>query len=201
VPFAPEERHALARSSQLEAPVIVAVIAVWMMQMAVDEVINMVAVRDRLVAAAGAMPVGALDVLRALGRIRCIDRDHMLIDMIVMNMMQVAVVEIIDMACMANRSMAAIWAVLVGMLRVLPPVSNSANTPSMSRKHLPAAVLVSIGCSVALKLAPLALRVRTMSCRSPDRARQAIDACHRQHVALADEVEHRAELGIRSTWR
>jgi hypothetical protein len=28
-------------------------------------------------------------------------------------------------------------------------VSNSANTPSMSRRHLPAAVLVSIGCSVA----------------------------------------------------
>jgi hypothetical protein len=33
-------------------------------------------------------------------------------------------------------------------------VSNSANTPSMSRKHLPAAVLVSIGCSVAFNEAP-----------------------------------------------
>jgi hypothetical protein len=30
-------------------------------------------------------------------------------------------------------------------------VSNSANTPSMSRKHLPAAVPVSIGCSVGLQ--------------------------------------------------
>src|SRR5271169_3781506 len=35
-------------------------------------------------------------------------------------------------------------------------VSNSANTPSISRKHLPAAVLVSIGCSVAFNEAPLA---------------------------------------------
>jgi hypothetical protein len=37
-------------------------------------------------------------------------------------------------------------------------VSNSANTPSMSRKHLPAAVLVSIGCSVAFNEAPRADR-------------------------------------------
>jgi hypothetical protein len=46
-------------------------------------------------------------------------------------------------------------------------LSNSANTPSMSRKHLPAAVLVSIGCSVALSAAPLARTARTMSFKSP----------------------------------
>jgi hypothetical protein len=34
---------------------------------------------------------------------------------------------------------------------------------SVSRKHLPAAVLVSIGCSVAFNEAPLALTDRTMS--------------------------------------
>jgi hypothetical protein len=39
-------------------------------------------------------------------------------------------------------------------------VSNSANTPTMSRKHLPAAVPVSIGCSVALSDAPRLLIVR-----------------------------------------
>src|SRR6266478_2010649 len=42
-------------------------------------------------------------------------------------------------------------------------VSNSANTPSISRKHLPAAVPVSIGCSVAFSAAPLALSARMMS--------------------------------------
>jgi hypothetical protein len=42
-------------------------------------------------------------------------------------------------------------------------VSNSANTPNISRKHLPAAVLVSIGCSVAFRVAPLAFTARTMS--------------------------------------
>jgi hypothetical protein len=43
-------------SSLLSAPVVVAVITVWMMQMAVDQVINMAAVRDRLVAAARDLP-------------------------------------------------------------------------------------------------------------------------------------------------
>jgi hypothetical protein len=32
-------------------------------------------------------------------------------------------------------------------------VSNSATTPSISRKHLPVAVRISIGCSVAFRLA------------------------------------------------
>jgi len=40
---------------------------------------------------------------------------------------------------------------------------NRPNTPSMSRKHLPAAVPVSIGCSVAFRTAPRARTVRTMS--------------------------------------
>ena len=40
-------------------------------------------------------------------------------------------------------------------------VSYSANTPSMSRRHLPAAAPVSIGCSVAFNEAPRGLhRVR-----------------------------------------
>jgi hypothetical protein len=45
-------------------------------------------------------------------------------------------------------------------------VSNSANTPRMSRKHLLAAVLLSTGCSVAFSEAPFALKV---SCRAGDR--------------------------------
>jgi hypothetical protein len=36
----------------------------------------------------------------------------------------------------------------------------------MSKNALPAAALVSIGCSVAFRLAPSARRVLTMSCRS-----------------------------------
>jgi hypothetical protein len=46
-------------------------------------------------------------------------------------------------------------------------VSNSANTPDISRKHLPAAVPESIGCRVAFDEAPRVLIARTMSCGSP----------------------------------
>jgi hypothetical protein len=49
---------------------------------------------------------------------------------------------------------------LSGRKRLLSAVCN---TPSRSRKHLPAAVLVSIGCSVAFNDAPRALMARTMS--------------------------------------
>jgi hypothetical protein len=44
----------------------------------------------------------------------------------------------------------------------------------MSRNAFPAAVLVSMGCSVAFSAAPFALSVRTMSCRSAmERARRS----------------------------
>jgi hypothetical protein len=46
----------------------------------------------------------------------------------------------------------------------------------MSKKHLPAAVLVSIGCSVAFRDAP----------RAP---RQPVDARDHENIALAEEVE------------
>jgi hypothetical protein len=44
----------------------------------------------------------------------------------------------------------------------------------MSRKHLPAAVLVSISCSVAFKVAPLAFTARTMSYRASRSIRATI---------------------------
>ncbi len=47
-----------------------------------------------------------------------------------------------------------------------PEFSNSANTPSMSRKALPAALRVSMGCSVALRVTPRSFNAYTMSCRS-----------------------------------
>jgi hypothetical protein len=42
-------------------------------------------------------------------------------------------------------------------------VSNSANAPSVSKNALPTAVLVLMGCSVALRLTPLAFNSRRMS--------------------------------------
>jgi hypothetical protein len=60
----------------------------------------------------------------------------------------------------------------------VPPFTrerDSAKTPNMSRNAFPAAVLVSIGCSVAFRLAPFVFTERTMSCKSPIlRARRSI---------------------------
>ena len=57
-------------------------------------------------------------------------------------------------------------------LTLAPQVgSNSAKTPSISRKHFPAAVLVSIGCSVALRLRALGLKGADDVLQIADRAR------------------------------
>jgi hypothetical protein len=55
-------------------------------------------------------------------------------------------------------------------------VSNSANTPSISRKHLPAAVLVSIGCSMAFSAAPFAFSAPDDVLEVANAAREAVDA-------------------------
>jgi hypothetical protein len=61
----------------------------------------------------------------------------------------------------------------------------------MSKKHLPAAVLVSIGCSVALHPWPYGpddiLKVAYA-------AREPVNARHHQHVAAAKEVQDGAKL-------
>jgi hypothetical protein len=63
----------------------------------------------------------------------------------------------------------------------------------MSRKHLPAAVLVSIGCSVAFRGA-LGLHRAHDALQVTDAARQAIDPGDHQPHRLAQEVEHGAQL-------
>jgi hypothetical protein len=72
---------------ELHGAVVVAMISVRVMQASVDEVVYMVAMRDRFVAAT--RPVGVTRttyVRRALNRIDDTDSQHMFIDMIVMHM-------------------------------------------------------------------------------------------------------------------
>jgi hypothetical protein len=104
--------------------VIVAVTGVWMMQMVPDTVIGVGAVRHRLVAAtravdmssvvtAAAMTGGAL--IRVFGRYL----DHVLVDVALVRMMQVTLVEVIDMARVAHRRVAAAGAMLMCMAGML----------------------------------------------------------------------------------
>jgi hypothetical protein len=99
-------------------------IAMRMMQVAIDEVIDVVAMRHRLVTAAGAVDMaslmpGALVVGGAGVGIRRADLDHMFIDMVPMRVMQMAVMQVIDVIAMANGGMAAARAMLVIVVLVM----------------------------------------------------------------------------------
>jgi hypothetical protein len=100
--------------------VIVAVAAVRLMQVAADQVIDVVAVRYRFVATAWSVgmlfAVGATGVVwGAVGRISTTDRKLMLVDMIGMRVVEMPFVQIVDVSLVLNRGMAAVRAVLVGM--------------------------------------------------------------------------------------
>jgi hypothetical protein len=105
--------------SQLNAPVLVTVVAMRMMQVPVHQIVDMVAVGDRLMPAAGTVLVGTLYFRRAAGRIGRVDTDDMFIDVVAMHVVQMAVVQIVDVAVMADCGMAAAGAVLMGMVRMV----------------------------------------------------------------------------------
>ena len=111
-------------SGDLQWTVVVAVIAVRMVQMTVDQVIDVVAVRHRFMPAArpmhmtGAM-AGTVVLRRAAVRVGGADGDHVLVDMVAMHVMQVAVMQEIDVAFVAHRRVTALRAVLVVVMGVL----------------------------------------------------------------------------------
>lgn len=104
---------------------IITVIAVRVVQMAGDEIVDVIAMRNRFVAAAGAMNVssimsGAAMVGRATIRVPVAHLNPMLVDMIGMRMVKMAIVKIIDMASMPDGNVAAagsVRVVVVGMMR------------------------------------------------------------------------------------
>ena len=91
---------------------IVAMIAVRVVQMATDQIVDVVAMRHRLVAASRSMPVGGVVSAAAMVRRAAIGisgaySNDMLIDMVVMRVMQMAIMEIVGVSIMANRNVAA----------------------------------------------------------------------------------------------
>ena len=88
-----------------------------MMQMTVDQVVDVVAVRNRLVAAAGSMHViahvRAAHMRHAAGGIHRIDRDRAIIKVTRMRAMEVTVVKEVDVVTVAELNVAAARAVLM----------------------------------------------------------------------------------------
>jgi hypothetical protein len=96
--------------------VVVAVVVVRVMQAPVDEIVDVVSVRHGLVTAvrsvdvAGLVTIGRLGVIGLVG---CVDGDHVLIDMVLVRMMQVAVVQVVGVTVMVDGGVAAVRSVNV----------------------------------------------------------------------------------------
>lgn len=98
---------------------VVAVVAMLVMQTAVDDVVNVIAVRYGFVAATFAVNVAVAGVNRmAAVRVGFIDAQSMLVVVAVVLMVQVAVVQIIDVAFVFDGSVATVCAVNVVMMFV-----------------------------------------------------------------------------------
>jgi hypothetical protein len=99
--------------------VVVAVSAVRMVQMAIHQVINMVAMRHGFVAAVGTMSVrllgGTAIVRSTFLRVRCAHFNLMIVHMIAVGVMQVAIVKIIGVAVVLHGGVPAVWAMHVAM--------------------------------------------------------------------------------------
>jgi hypothetical protein len=100
--------------------VIVAVIAVRMVQMAIHQVIDMIAMRHGFVPAVSTVSVlllmsRAAVVRRAFLRIRRGNLDLMVVHMIALSVMQVAIVKIIGVAVVFHGRVSAVWAMYVAV--------------------------------------------------------------------------------------
>lgn len=108
----------------VDLAVIVAVIAVRMMQVAVDQVVGMVAVGNGFMAAIRAVDVPlrmgtTIMAGRAGGRIGATDSHGVLFDRAIrVYMMKMAIMKIIDMIAMLERGVPAAGTVLVGVMGV-----------------------------------------------------------------------------------
>ncbi len=108
-------------TNHLKRSVVVAVIAVRMMELSVHQIVHMIAMRNGRVAAIGAMnvlPIMAFGAERAFVGIRGADGDGVFIHMVAMRMMQMAVMKIIHVPAMHDGNVSATFAVDVGMIGV-----------------------------------------------------------------------------------
>ena len=114
----------------LHRTVVVAVVAMRVMQAAVDDVVDVVAVGNGFVAAAGAVNVARLVAFaglagRAAVRIGFGHANDVLVDVIAMRVVQVTIVHIVDMAFVADGGMAAAGAVGVVVMLVVRQVAGA----------------------------------------------------------------------------
>ena len=98
-------------------------IAVRMMQVVGDAVIDVVAMRDRFVTAIGAMDMTGLMAAAAVVRgagvgIAARHLHHVLVDMIVVRVVEMPVMQVVDVAAMAHGGVTATRPMAMGMVGV-----------------------------------------------------------------------------------
>jgi hypothetical protein len=111
-------------SGFLDSPVVVAVVAVNMMQVAIYQVICVIAVRNGFMPTIRTVLVGlvmaAATVVRsAAGRVFGGDAKGVFLNFIALDVVQVAIVQIIDVALVLDAGVAAVRAVLMRMSCVI----------------------------------------------------------------------------------
>jgi hypothetical protein len=116
-------------SNDFHRTVIITVVAVGMVQVTVDEIIHMVAMRDRFVTAARSMNVssimsGAAMVGRATIRIIVAHFNAMFVYMIGVRMVKMAIMEIIHMAAVPDGNVTASGSMRVGVVGVMRKIAS-----------------------------------------------------------------------------
>ena len=106
-------------ADQLDRAVVIAVTVVHVVQASIDDVVDMIAVRDRFMTAVRPMNVACAVVYRcATVRIGVADLDHVFVVMITVRVVQVAVVDVIDMTVMLDGGVSAVRSVYVIRMRM-----------------------------------------------------------------------------------
>lgn len=91
---------------------VVAMITMWVVQMAINQIVHMISMRHCFVATTRTMHMGSIVAaapmvwctLIRIGR-RCLD--DVFVDVVAVHVMEVAVVEVVNMAVVANRGVTA----------------------------------------------------------------------------------------------
>jgi hypothetical protein len=103
--------------------VIVTVPVVGVVKVPIDEIVDVVAVRDGVVPAARTVDMGvrvsvATVPWRAAVGVRCVDRDRALVDMIAVHRVEMTVVQVVGMPVVLDGTMPAVRAVNVSVAGV-----------------------------------------------------------------------------------
>lgn len=114
----------VALLNDADRAVIVAMVAVRMVQMSVDQIVDVIAVGHGRVAAAGTMQVSrlmsaALMIGRATVGIGCAHVEAVFVDVVAMRMVQMTVVQVVDVVAMPDCRMPAVRTVLVIVMGVM----------------------------------------------------------------------------------